>query len=943
MTPPLARVLEFGSYLAGPLVGKHLADLGCEVVAVRRPPHARGAAREARRMAAMYPDLDEAKTRVVTLDLTTEDGQEEAKRLVQQADVLVENFAPGVLDRLGFSFQSCLALQPDLLYVSLPGFVEEDTKTTRTTRTNAPSPPPAWDSVLMASAGVFCDMGYNRTLLGVQASFSGLPLASAYGATFATLAVACALHDGTRGIHVRVPLGSALAECLVHNSLQFPKDPRHHMDLRQRRLHDGTYPLASKEELEDLLDPFFCKYPCRDGRTVYLVCPSHARHQLAALRVLGVEEDVLRLVPRVDPYGDEDGDERNHGDEDERNHGIGADCLSPSQARLVRPLLRQAFLRRTSWEWEEALGEAGVPAVVHRTTEEWCTSPHATRSGLCERRATDGSLRLAPLSWMEEEDANPPLSSFPRTLRGVRVLDLTNVIAGPTIGAMLARMGADVIKVDPPRPTYAPGVSVVYGLAANVGKRSVLLDVLTPAGRQALEALLRTADLLLVNCTRACLQRLQLTREDLARTHPHLLLLRFDAWGGPREDGPLAERVGYDDNVQAATGIMARFGGSLADAEEHAHIGTIDTVSGVAGAAAAVFALLRRREQGLVGTVRTSLAAVAQYVQYPFVCGAVRPQCGRGLDCRGEHALHRCYRTKDGHVLLVACLAEEEVADVWPSVRDALGILACVDDGYDDDSSSLSFSSRIVRTLESHLATRSSADVCRTVAAVALCRMDELRARCLVPRAQLDGSTFQFQRQADHPIGDLTMVCPVAVRMPGVILSSPPSPKYGAHTAAILAEVGCTKALLLTGSAAVAWSRTYLPFATPCDACDGRHHRLLVLACGHRVCRSCLASPRCPRCGLSHEMDVLALRTAVVHWRAAYQSWRTGQAKGGHSSSRSLVAALTGHGTGRGERGERGEATTRVLLCSSPSGLSPRRRSTLARIRSAPQISCGVY
>ena len=238
---------------------------------------------------------------------------------------------------------------------------------------------------------------------------------------------------------------------------------------------------------------------------------------------------------------------------------------------------------------------------------------------------------------------------------------------------------------------------VLYGLAANVGKRSLLLDVTdgppaegatvesataqgppsatakgaakgaaegaaegavaategalgTPgaavgggSGRGAFHALLRRSDILVANATAASLERLKCTPADLAAVNNDLVLCRFDAWGGPREGaGARASHVGYDDNIQAALGIMERFGGGLGRVEEHAHIGTVDVIAGVGGALSAVAALYLRevRARGRSGgagvggaesggsgggggvlVARASLAALGQLVQFPFCCG----------------------------------------------------------------------------------------------------------------------------------------------------------------------------------------------------------------------------------------------------------------------------------------------------------------------------------
>ena len=176
-------------------------------------------------------------------------------------------------------------------------------------------------------------------------------------------------------------------------------------------------------------------------------------------------------------------------------------------------------------------------------------SEHARTSGLVvPSEAGDGAVQPGPIAWVLEATATAgplpaatPPASLPQSepppaepirepwLEGVRVLDLANVIAGPTIGATLARFGAQVDKLDPVAPTYSPDVTIVYGLAANRGKRSLLLDITDGAeggGRSAFETLVARSDVLVANSTSASLERLRCAPADLEPINPELILCR---------------------------------------------------------------------------------------------------------------------------------------------------------------------------------------------------------------------------------------------------------------------------------------------------------------------------------------------------------------------------------------------------------------------------------
>jgi len=199
------RVVDFGQYIAGPAVAMMLADQGADVVHIDPPTGPRW-------NNPADAILNRGKQRV-TLDLKTAEGLQMARRLIASADVLVENFRPGVMARLGLDYSACQAHNPGLVYLSLPGFSEQDSALADT---------PAFEAIIAAAVGQFTDMGLNRILMGINPSFSPLPLASAYasvlGATSVSLALFARQKHGA-GERIEVPISAALMEGLAYNSM----------------------------------------------------------------------------------------------------------------------------------------------------------------------------------------------------------------------------------------------------------------------------------------------------------------------------------------------------------------------------------------------------------------------------------------------------------------------------------------------------------------------------------------------------------------------------------------------------------------------------------------------------------------------------------------------------------------------------------------------------
>lgn len=189
-------------------------------------------------------------------------------------------------------------------------------------------------------------------------------------------------------------------------------------------------------------------------------------------------------------------------------------------------------------------------------------------------------------------------------LRGVRVLDLTNVLAGPFACHQLAHLGADVIKVeargggdlarqlgaDPALNQAHMGVSF---LAQNPGKRSITIDLKRPAGKAVFRRLVATADVVVENFRPGVMQRLGVGFDELKREQPRLVYCAISGFG---QDGPLRDLPAYDQIIQGMSGMMS-ITGDPANAPYRVGYPVADTIGGLTAAMAIAAALADKARQ----------------------------------------------------------------------------------------------------------------------------------------------------------------------------------------------------------------------------------------------------------------------------------------------------------------------------------------------------------
>ena len=386
------------------------------------------------------------------------------------------------------------------------------------------------------------------------------------------------------------------------------------------------------------------------------------------------------------------------------------------------------------------------------------------------------------------------MSAVAGPLDGVRVIDLTEVLAGPYCSYQLALLGATVIKVERPRigdwvreraaKPDTNGMGAGF-LAQNANKRSIVVDLKHARGPEVVAALVRGADVFLENFTPGTAARLGLDAERMLRAHPKLVYASISGYG---QDGPMASRPAYDHVVQAVSGLMS-VNGTPESAPSRVGPPLIDYITGIYAAFAVLAALRQRDRTGAgqridVAMLDCALAAMSSSVSGWLNAGQ-RPQPTGNTAASGS-AASGVFETARGKLGLAANLDHQ-----FASLARAIGradVLA--DPRFASDAARRENRAALREILDAAFATRSAAEWEERLSAAhvpagqvreipEILASEQIRARGLMHalRDRASGATLYAQGAGFK----LNGVVPAPTEAP---------PRLGEHTDAVLGEAG---------------------------------------------------------------------------------------------------------------------------------------------------------
>ncbi|KPQ23022.1 MAG: putative acyl-CoA transferases/carnitine dehydratase [Halomonas sp. HL-48] len=256
------------------------------------------------------------------------------------------------------------------------------------------------------------------------------------------------------------------------------------------------------------------------------------------------------------------------------------------------------------------------------------------------------------------------MSASPKPLAGIKVLDISRVLAGPWCGQMLADMGADVIKIERPQrgddtrhwgpPWLSGSAESAYYLCANRGKRSVTVDMATTEGQAVIKQLVEQSDVLIENFKVGGLKRYGLDYPSLKALNPRLIYCSITGFG---QESPYAHRAGYDFMIQAMGGIMSLTGkpdDEPGGGPVKSGVAFTDIFTGLYAANAVLAALYQRRDTGTgchidMALMDVQVGVLANQALNYLTSGKVPQRMG---NAHPNIVPYQAFTTQDGHMIV---------------------------------------------------------------------------------------------------------------------------------------------------------------------------------------------------------------------------------------------------------------------------------------------------
>jgi formyl-CoA transferase len=365
--------------------------------------------------------------------------------------------------------------------------------------------------------------------------------------------------------------------------------------------------------------------------------------------------------------------------------------------------------------------------------------------------------------------------SYP--LEGVRVVDLTQYVAGPYCTQVLADLGADVLKVERPGvgdvyrrqgPVFKEGESASF-LTLNRGKRSVPIDLGSEPDRTRLEALLAGADVLVENMRPGALAKFGLDYEAVHGRHPRLVYASISAFG---QEGPLAQDGGYDTTIQALSGLMAMTG-HPGGPPAKIPVAALDFGSALYAVIGIQAALAQRERTGAGQWVQTSLleAALAWESMHVLTLLLGGEEPGPAGTRSPFFAPYEAYRTADGYLVVVGTGGR----DSWGNLCRTLGLEALIEDPrFATNADRVANAEELRPELEAALDTRPSAEWVEALTAVGVACAPVQRLSQVLESEQV--RTLGMVQDLDHPVAGRIPTVRLPLTMSGAETTSTTAP-----------------------------------------------------------------------------------------------------------------------------------------------------------------------